>query len=370
MKKSKGARPTKDRFTNSVENYKKATLVANDLSISVTTVSVLLKEYEIPTPSGFYGDGKHSTSVSEETWRFRRQIIEDGIIAGKTIFEIAELSKISSHTLRNTITKYKIVTPKGFRNRNLPVGRKPGFKQPPEIIEAMRARMLGEGNHFFGKKHSDETRSKMSTNHCDFTGENNPLVKAIARDPTIREKMSIQKTIAWANKSPEQMKKFAEKLSSRESRGLNPGNTGGNGRNHKRGEHTSFKSDTFNYRSSWELYFAEMLDNNKYVVKYTYEGIAIPYYDEKTEITRHFRPDFRVYFASGEKSLIEIKPAGLVPHQLSKLKAQYFWANENIYHYELLTKVELYDSHFVDTMFRNMNRGIYTSKSVIRFGLA
>jgi len=33
---------------------------------------------------------------------------------------------------------------------------------------------IGSNNHFYGKKHSEATRSKMSNNHADVTGKNNP----------------------------------------------------------------------------------------------------------------------------------------------------------------------------------------------------
>ena len=35
----------------------------------------------------------------------------------------------------------------------------------------------GEGNPFFGKKHSVQTKNKMSSNHSDFNGEKNPFKK-------------------------------------------------------------------------------------------------------------------------------------------------------------------------------------------------
>lgn len=34
---------------------------------------------------------------------------------------------------------------------------------------------VGEANPFYGKKHTDKTREKMSENHADVSGENNPM---------------------------------------------------------------------------------------------------------------------------------------------------------------------------------------------------
>jgi hypothetical protein len=42
----------------------------------------------------------------------------------------------------------------------------------------LRIVMLGDGNPFYGKKHSNETKIKMSKNHADIKGGNNPAAKA------------------------------------------------------------------------------------------------------------------------------------------------------------------------------------------------
>lgn len=39
----------------------------------------------------------------------------------------------------------------------------------------MKIGMFGKENPFYGKKHSEETRKKMSENHADFFGEKNPF---------------------------------------------------------------------------------------------------------------------------------------------------------------------------------------------------
>lgn len=39
--------------------------------------------------------------------------------------------------------------------------------------------MKGENNHFYGKKHSEETRKKMSENHANVRGGNSPSAKKV-----------------------------------------------------------------------------------------------------------------------------------------------------------------------------------------------
>ena len=54
--------------------------------------------------------------------------------------------------------------------RQLHLGKRPS----EESIQKNREAHLGENNHFWGKKHTVETRIKMSKNHADVNGENNP----------------------------------------------------------------------------------------------------------------------------------------------------------------------------------------------------
>ncbi len=65
------------------------------------------------------------------------------------------------------------------------------------------------------------------------------------------------------------------------------------------------------YRSSWELAFLRILDDNKDVVKYASEEIALRYYNPiKLRWARYF-PDFIIEIREGDKTikqLIEIKP--------------------------------------------------------------
>lgn len=43
--------------------------------------------------------------------------------------------------------------------------------------EKISASLIGDKNHFYGKKHSKETRQKISQNHHNVSGENNPSTK-------------------------------------------------------------------------------------------------------------------------------------------------------------------------------------------------
>jgi hypothetical protein len=45
-----------------------------------------------------------------------------------------------------------------------------------------RPHFAGKNNHFYGKKHCEKTRSKMSENHADMTGDKNPKAKSVVID--------------------------------------------------------------------------------------------------------------------------------------------------------------------------------------------
>jgi len=66
------------------------------------------------------------------------------------------------------------------------------------------------------------------------------------------------------------------------------------------------------YRSSWELLFMKVLDNNPAVLKWGSEVIKIPYIDPITGKRKMYVPDFIVVYQDadnkGHAEVIEIKP--------------------------------------------------------------
>lgn len=43
-----------------------------------------------------------------------------------------------------------------------------------KVSESRKGQMIGENNPFYGKKHTEETKNKISKNHANVSGENNP----------------------------------------------------------------------------------------------------------------------------------------------------------------------------------------------------
>lgn len=74
--------------------------------------------------------------------------------------------------------------------------------------------------------------------------------------------------------------------------------------------HTSSKCQTpINYRSGWELQYAQWLDANPNVVSYQYEPYPVEYVSNyRTGKRRRYYPDFEVRMKDGSLTLVEIKP--------------------------------------------------------------
>lgn len=64
----------------------------------------------------------------------------------------------------------------------------------------------------------------------------------------------------------------------------------------------------FCYRSSWELMFMEILEEDESVVSYEYEPFRIKYLDEN-KVLRFTVPDFCVVDLCGKESIVEIRPS-------------------------------------------------------------
>jgi len=85
------------------------------------------------------------------------------------------------------------------------------------------------------------------------------------------------------------------------------------------GEYTSSKTgEVIFYRSSWELAYAELLDNDPTVVTWEYEPFSIVYrYGKKM---KNYLPDFLVTYDDGIKELVEVKPKQLETYGVNVAK--------------------------------------------------
>lgn len=62
------------------------------------------------------------------------------------------------------------------------------------------------------------------------------------------------------------------------------------------------------YRSSWELFFMNWLDNNQYVSQWNSECVVIPYYSRADQKKRRYFMDFWFRDTQFKEYFIEVKP--------------------------------------------------------------
>lgn len=113
----------------------------------------------------------------------------------------------------------------------------------------------------------------------------------------------------------------------------------------KRGVYYAKKCvEPVNYRSGWELQFAQWLDASPTVASYRYEPYAIEYVSNaRTGKVRRYWPDFEVTWVAGHKTLVEVKPKKKVTQarNVKKATAARLYAAARGMEYTLITEVDL-----------------------------
>ena len=204
------------------------------------------------------------------------------------------------------------------------------------LHEQNKGKRIGTNNPFYNKKHTEETKQRMKENHADFSGVNNPFLKAINRDPSIREKISTIRKEWYKNASEEVMKLRAERLSYSISNSEFHKNNS-SFKNHEHGHFvTRFGNKAF-YRSSWEKQVLEILNNLDFVVALKAELFVIKY--ELLGANRFTRPDIYIEFDNGKIALLEIKPFALIMYRnnFQKIHAQINYCKQNGFNFRLVT---------------------------------
>lgn len=241
------------------------------------------------------------------------------------------------------------------------VGMNKGDKVSPEGI-ARRPKLVGELNGFFGKKHTAETRAKMSQNHADFTGDNNPYRLSLIANPEKQIEASKRAKDIWATRDSEWRKAWSEQMSARDI-----SSQSGYGKNHKRGYHISPKvknpKGKIYYRSSWELSLALKLDTCDYVSSYEYEQVRIKFQNQNNE-TRWTFTDFLIDLG-GQNILIEVKPTTICMLKQERIQAQIQWCIDNRVQFAIVDK-ELIDNKFDEMIAIALKGGLDARKYVGR----
>ena len=251
-----------------------------------------------------------------------REKLAHALIAGATCIECQESWGCSKAAIVKAIKRYDLKTFRGFYAiPGRKAGRKPGYKHTAEEIAAMSERMMGKKNPFFGKKHTQETRDKMSTNHADFAGEKNPYKRALDKHPEKRVAASERSVRRWANRSREWRNVFGRKVSLRMA--SSKMDESKYHLRHKSGHLETRKVGKIFYRSSWEKAVCEYLDlpeDENDVVSFSVEPFCVEYTNSNGK-TRYTRIDFLVELRNGARAILEVKPKSLLKYGENMNKA-------------------------------------------------
>lgn len=175
----------------------------------------------------------------------------------------------------------------------------------------------GSKNPFYGKSHSAATRTKMSRNHADFRGDNNPLRKALSKDPSKREKLSRLQKLKWTKlkKDEQRFALFRQRASASTVKAMLDGKCKSYGRGHEHGWFKSDKQKTYiYYRSSYEHRFLEWCEIHR--DKFCACPFSVPYkHPDGRE--RLYLPDFLV----DDRYVVEIKPRSMTNWDINTRKA-------------------------------------------------
>lgn len=277
---------------------------------------------------------------------------------GKTIWQVMEIARCSRNTVRNYLTRFGLQSPPGFfRREGKKIGRPAGFTHTPEHRAIMSERFRGENNPFFGKNHAPETIAKMSRPRPGIQGDKNPFRRACLASPACREASRERARQRWAGYSPEQRNAIHQRFIEARSRNTYHRDHA-TFKNHQHGFHESPKAGRIFYRSAWERTLARFMDECPLVTSYQSEPYTVPYQD-KQGLMRRTTPDFLVCLASGQRLLIEVKPAALLDHynNRERLAGQRRFCRANGLQHALVTGPVVRDEGALNALFQAADQG-------------
>lgn len=141
-----------------------------------TVIQNWLKKFGIKARHGGWHRADIKPFYRDKDWLHKKFITED-----KSTNEIGQICNVGSATIHRFLRKFGI-----------------------EIIHSL----VGKNNPFYGRKHTEEARKRMSENHADFTGENNPYYDRKHGEETRRKMRKAWKKRKGKNLERKTVNKF------------------------------------------------------------------------------------------------------------------------------------------------------------------
>lgn len=293
-----------------------------------------------------------------------KEVLLQAIHDGKTIWFVMKILECSKNTVTKYMKMYGIVTPKGFYKREGRVaGHQKGVPMSKKQREYFSKKFSGEGNPFFGKKHSDKTKKQMSENHADFCGDNNPFKKSLEAPGKLKEHKERCKEI-WEGRDIEYRREFGRKISKSlaESKKLEKACFH---KRHDAGHIITEKAGKIFCRSSWEKIVAEYLDKTDLVDSFKLEPFCIKYVNLEG-LERYTRIDFMVELSNKNRLMIEVKPKALmtVGENPNKTKAYKSYCLEHSIQFAIVGEEILHEDNLSSLIEMGLSGELYVGRSV------
>lgn len=293
-------------------------------------------------------------------------LLKEFIEKEKSLNDIVIATGFSKTTILRYLKKYNIVYPKkGFYCTGSKIGRPAGFKHTEEEKKLQKERMIGYKNPFFGKRHSEETKLKMSLNHADFRGNKNPFKNSL-KDKNKAIAHSERCKQIWKKRDQNWRNVFITKLQNRSAdKQTGIGNYYGKG--HKKGYIYCEKAKNFllYYRSSYELFFINYVNKYSKIINISNDVATHTY---KSFITNRIKKsfiDFLLIFDNNERLLIEIKPYSLLEYKKEQLIGQLEYCLENNLQYLILVESALFNEKLLSSLLEGGKNGEFYPTKII-----
>lgn len=284
-----------------------------------------------------------------------KELLEQLVAEGQGVYDLMARFGRSKTNIAKHLKKYGIKTPSGFFHQpGTKPGRPKGIPMSEEQKRFYSDRFSGEGNPFHGRHHSDKTRQRMSKNHANFTGDNNPFKRSL-EDPEKLHQHKERCQQRWDGRDAAWRAEFGRRL----SKAMSESDRFQNAKfcwRYKSCFLSTKKAGTIFCRSSWEQLFALYLDEHEDVPSFALEPFCIPYVDE-IGAARYSRIDFHIVFNNGSEAIIEVKPKALqaLPRSVAKFAGYRQFCDGRNMRFGIVDEDSIHDRIVLDGMILSLS---------------
>lgn len=270
--------------------------------------------------------------------RVKEKIIKTCLYCGKELVMTIKKGERKNYCSKDCLNKSKI-------GKELSKEHKEKISKffKGRVLTEEHKRKIGEANR--GKIVSQETREKLSNRDCYLCGERHYLFGKHLKDETRQKLSNVKKGKMKGEDNPFYGKKHSQEMREKMSFKMSQRILSGEYAIcfSKGIFHSNKNNKDFIYRSSWEEVVMEQLEKDENVLSYDVEPFSIEY--NFNDCIKHYIPDMLIEYKDGSKKLIEIKPSCFVEHELnlSKFDAAISFCQSKNIQFEVWTEENIKD---------------------------